>query len=199
MLDACTHIKSPPPLCLQEMQDALTSSEEEKNALKRQLAKLSKKYQQVGGKEAPPPPLPLHKGGCSVESLSGAFSRLPNHMACLARPHPSAGRAAGGAHGGHRGGRGGDAAHLDQQRGQPGAVDHERRAGRGRRAGGEEMCWCAGLDCDGPKEDHLTAAPLWLCEPARRMHQMLHAPSMPRVDGVPLPPLRLVCALPMPC
>jgi hypothetical protein len=30
-----------------EMQDALTSSEEEKNALKRQLAKLSKKYQQV--------------------------------------------------------------------------------------------------------------------------------------------------------
>lgn len=33
---------------LQEMQDALTSSEEEKNALKRQLAKLSKKYQQVG-------------------------------------------------------------------------------------------------------------------------------------------------------
>jgi hypothetical protein len=31
----------------QEMQDALSSSEEEKNALKRQLAKLSKKYQQV--------------------------------------------------------------------------------------------------------------------------------------------------------
>ena len=31
----------------QEMQDALTSSEEEKNALKRQLAKLSKKYQQA--------------------------------------------------------------------------------------------------------------------------------------------------------
>lgn len=32
----------------QEMQDALTSSEGERNALKRQLAKLSKKYQQVG-------------------------------------------------------------------------------------------------------------------------------------------------------
>ena len=31
----------------QEMQDALTSCEEEKNALKRQLAKLSKKYQAV--------------------------------------------------------------------------------------------------------------------------------------------------------
>ncbi len=38
----------PPDLPVQEMQDALTSSEEEKNALKRQLAKLSKKYQQVG-------------------------------------------------------------------------------------------------------------------------------------------------------
>ena len=53
-----------PPACLlppgvQEMQDALTSSEEEKNALKRQLAKLSKKYQQVGppaGWQEPAPP-----------------------------------------------------------------------------------------------------------------------------------------------
>lgn len=35
------------PLPLQEMQDQLTSSEEEKNALKRQLAKLTKKYQQA--------------------------------------------------------------------------------------------------------------------------------------------------------
>ena len=34
-------------VCVQEMQDALASSEEEKNALKRQLAKLSKKYAQV--------------------------------------------------------------------------------------------------------------------------------------------------------
>ena len=34
-------------VCVQEMQDALASSEEEKNALKRQLAKLSKKYVQV--------------------------------------------------------------------------------------------------------------------------------------------------------
>jgi hypothetical protein len=38
---------------MQEMQDALTSSEEERNALKRQLAKLSKKYQQVRGGSEP--------------------------------------------------------------------------------------------------------------------------------------------------
>lgn len=41
---ACATLRA---LLLQEMQDALSSSEEEKNALKRQLAKLSKKYQQV--------------------------------------------------------------------------------------------------------------------------------------------------------
>lgn len=41
------HAPFTPITCVQEMQDALTSSEEEKNALKRQLAKLSKKYQQV--------------------------------------------------------------------------------------------------------------------------------------------------------
>lgn len=36
------------------MQDQLASSEEERNALKRQLAKLTKKYQQVGaGPESP--------------------------------------------------------------------------------------------------------------------------------------------------
>lgn len=50
----CPSWSAPGPPPLQEMQDQLASSEEERNALKRQLAKLTKKYQQVGaGPESP--------------------------------------------------------------------------------------------------------------------------------------------------
>ncbi|PSC71814.1 hypothetical protein C2E20_4927 [Micractinium conductrix] len=61
-----------------EMQDALTSSEEEKNALKRQLAKLSKKYQQVAQQAA-------HTAGI----VAGAAAMQRTSTSSEASPEPS--------------------------------------------------------------------------------------------------------------